>query len=103
MISKYLYSLKTSIITIINKTLYIIKQHVKDIINNLPACIILFTSTITITNWLTYLPLEIIFLPIPFINELMITSILSIIIVYGLSTIAGNYNNEYKYQTSRIL
>lgn len=68
----------------IKNTIKVITEYVKDIISNAPACTLLVTSTIGISSLLQTLPIEVYCVSIPFINELVVCSIMAVGITYTL-------------------
>ena len=91
---KWIIDKVKGIITFIKETILttgkVIIEFIKETIINAPAVTIMTFATFGITNTMTNLNLQTYFVPIGFINEFMILSVLSVTVVLILSTIAGN-------------
>ncbi len=68
----------------------VIVEFVKETAINSPAVIIMSFSAFGMASTLTKLGVSSLFLPVPFINEVAIVSVLSVIFVLVLATISGN-------------
>ena len=79
--------------TIVNTTKVVV-QYVKETIVNSPAVAIMTFASFGLANTLTQLGIQSYFVPIGFINEVMIVSVISVTIIMILATIAGNIAGE---------
>ena len=77
----------------------VVGEFIKESVTHAPAITIMVFAAIGMTGSLAALPIEILFVPIPFITEMMVVPVLSIFIVWSLATIAGKTNGCIEYSS----
>ena len=71
-------------------TVKVVYEHIKEVVINSPAVAIMTFASFGLANTLTQLGLQQHLVSIAFVNEVMAVSVISVVIVMILATIAGN-------------
>lgn len=84
-----LFKLLNFIKNVVKSILNVLYDFIKEIVVHLPAITILVFAVIGITGTIALLPIEAMFLGIPFITETMVAPVLAVLTTWALATISS--------------
>jgi hypothetical protein len=76
-------------VKVVKSAFAVVADFVKESVTHAPAITIMVFSVIGLTGTIALLPIEALFVNVPFITEAMVVPVLAIFITWSLATIAG--------------